>query len=136
MQTMSALVRLAGDLNMTVKVHNVTPGEALLLMHIHDAQTKDVFEDAVLTDDVTREPVEERDRLTARYPEHKKLIEHLFPGRNASDIPGSFDELQDVPLEVAATARKGKPTIKGKKAEPKLTDERAEAILMTGREPK
>jgi hypothetical protein len=133
MQTMTALVRLAGDLNMTVKVHNVTPAEALLLMHVHDAQTKDVFEDAVLTEDVTRERLEERARLSGRYPEQLKLIEHLFPGRNAADIPDRFDELHDVPLEVASTARKAK-TVKGKK-DLKLTDDRAEAILMTGREP-
>lgn len=139
MQTMSALVRVAGDLNMTVKVHDITPAEALLLMHIHDATTKDVFEGAELTADVERGTVEERARLHVKYPEAKKLIDQLFPGRNAADIPEAFDELQDVPLEVAATA-KPKPAPAAKKAakgKPKtgdesLSDDEAKNLLLYG----
>lgn len=139
MQTMSALVRVAGDLNMTVKVHNVTPAEALLLMHIHDAATKDVFEGAELTADVERGTVDERARLHVKYPEAKKLIDQLFPGRNAADIPEAFDELQDVPLEVAPGPKPAKPAAAPaakKKAKPKaeesLSDDEAKNLLLYG----
>jgi hypothetical protein len=140
MQTMSALVRVAGDLNMTVQRHKVTPAEALVLMHIHDAATKDVFEGAVLTADVERGKVEERERLHARYPEAKKLIEQLFPGRNAADIPDNFDELQDTPLEVANAAPTKAPAPATKKAKAKaapaddapLSDEEAMNLMLHG----
>lgn len=105
MQTMSALLRIAGSLEMTVPVYGVTPAEALLLMHIHDPATKDAFDNAKLTGDVTRSKVEERSRLHQHYAQHKQLIDHLFPGRNASDVPETFAELEDVPLEVAREAR-------------------------------
>lgn len=105
METMSALLRIAGDLNMTVKVTNVTPAEALLLMHVHDPAVKDVFEGAVLTDSVRTSKTDERQRLREKYPEQAKLIDYLFPGRNAADVPDSFGDLQDVPLEVTKQAK-------------------------------
>ena len=101
MQTMTALVRINGNLAMTVKVSNVTPAEAWLLMNIHDAETKDVFDGAQLTADVDRKKTEERERLLAKYAEQAKLVATLFPGRSAHDIPDSFDELEDTPLVVA-----------------------------------
>lgn len=137
MQTMSALVRVGGDLNMTVMRHRVTPAEAYLLMHIHDAATKDVFEGAVLTEDVERGKVEERERLYGKYPEAKKLIDQLFPGRNAADIPDEFDDLMDVPLEVAST-KKAAPAPAAKKAKAKakaegaLSDEEAMNLMLHG----
>jgi hypothetical protein len=137
MQTMSALVRVGGDLNMTVQLHQITPAEAYLLMHIHDAATKDVFEGAVLSADVERSKVEERERLYGKYPEAKKLTEQLFPGRNAADIPEVFDDLQDVPLEVAQVA-KSKPVPAVKKGKAKvgtdgaLSDDEAMSLMLHG----
>ncbi len=106
MQTMTALLRVGGSLEMTVQMQGVTPAEALLLMHVHDPATKDAFEQAVLTADVKRSKTEERARLHEKYPQHTKLVDHLFPGRNASDVPDTFAELQEVPLEVVQQAKK------------------------------
>lgn len=108
MQTMTALLRIGGSLEMTVKLGAVTPAEALLLMHIHEPATKDAFEGAVLGEDVERSKNEERARLHERYPQHKGLIDHLFPGRNAADVPLVFADLEDVPLEVATEGRKAR----------------------------
>lgn len=108
MQTMTALLRIGGSLEMTVAVRAVTPAEALLLMHIHDPSTKDAFEGAVLSNDVQRSKTDERLRLHEAYPRHAGLIDHLFPGRNATDVPTTFAELEDVPLEVAKEAKKAK----------------------------
>jgi hypothetical protein len=101
MQTMTALVRVQGNVAMTVKLRMVTPAEALLLMHIHDADTKDVFENATLTGDVERSRMDERMRLKDKYPQYAKLVEELFPGRTASDVPERFSELEGTPLSVA-----------------------------------
>ncbi len=100
MQLMTALVRVAGNPLMTVRRNNITPAEALVLQHIHDADTKDVFESAKLTGTVERSNTEERARLKARYPEHVKLVDMLFPGINAADIPQNFADLPPSPLEV------------------------------------
>lgn len=108
METMTALLRIAGDLRMTVQVNNVTPAEAILLMHIHDPATKDVFEDATMTASVARSQVDERHRLRSKYPEQSKLIDQLFPGRNASDVPDAFTELNDVPLTLSREAKQSK----------------------------
>ncbi len=108
METMTALLRIAGDLRMTVQVKNVTPAEAILLMHIHDPATKDVFESAVMTEPVERSQVDERSRLRDHYPEQGRLIDQLFPGRNASDVPDAFTELNDVPLTLAREAKQSK----------------------------
>lgn len=108
METMTALLRIAGDMRMTVQVKNVTPAEAFLLMHIHDPATKDVFEDATMTDPVDRTQVDERSRLRNQYPEQAKLIDQLFPGRNASDVPDAFTELNDVPLTLSREAKQSK----------------------------
>jgi hypothetical protein len=143
MQTMTALVRISGNLAMTVRVRNVTPGEAWLLMNIHDADTKDVFENAQLTADVTRSKTEERDRLLRQYSEQEKLVNTLFPGRSAHDIPDRFAELEGVPLEVAgvvAPPPKGEPEVatleEGAvyvgKSEP-LSDEQMRATLLGGK---
>lgn len=105
MQTMTALVRIAGNLNMTAQVGMVTPAEAWLLMHVHDPDTKDVFEHAKQTSDVERSKVEERGRLKDKYPQHGPLIESLFPGRTAADVPENFDELDGVPLQLVAQAK-------------------------------
>ncbi len=141
MQTMTALVRVAGDLNMTVCIHEVTPAEAYLLMHIHAADTKDVFEDAVMTAEVKRSRIEERDRLLAKYPGHEGLIQHLFPGRNAGDVPEAFHELQDTPLEVSSVAAMSKAEKAKAKArmkadapeEPELTDDEIQQVMLTGK---
>lgn len=106
METMSALLRIAGDLNMTVKLAGVTPAEAYLLMHVHDPVIKDVFEGAVLMDSVEISKTDERQRLREKYPEQGRLIDQLFPGRNASDVPDSFGELLDVPLELAKEGKR------------------------------
>lgn len=106
MQTMTALLRVNGSRDMTVALYWVTPAEAWLLMHVHDASTKDVFEGAHLSEDVVRSKTEERARLQAKYPEQVKLIESLFPGRTASDVPEEFGELQDTPLELAERAQR------------------------------
>jgi hypothetical protein len=108
MQTMKALMRVSGNPGMTVLLTNITPAEALLLMHIHDPDTKDVFDKPELSEDVQRGKTEERERLRDKYGEQHPLIDHLFPGRNANDIPERFEELEGVPLELAARrARQG-----------------------------
>ena len=125
MQTMEALMRIAGSPLMTVKLTDITPAEAWLLMHIHDADTKDIFEKAILGDEVQRGKVEERDRLLGKYLEQKSLIDHLFPGRNASDVPDRFDELEGVPLELAT---EGKRQQRQQQAQEEVKDATEDAI--------
>jgi hypothetical protein len=146
MQTMTALVRIDGNLAMTVKVHDVTPAEAWLLMHVHDPDTKDVFEQARLTADVHRSKTEERDRLAAKYDDKAKLIETLFPGRSAHDVPDTFAELEGTPLELGA-ARHAAPGIElvddatvgevyQRPREPApMTDEQTRAALLGSKKP-
>ena len=110
MQTMTALVRVSGNRDMTVQRSMVTPAEALVLMHVHDPATKDVFEHAKVTGEVQRSKTDERTRLIATYPEQGELINKLFPGRTASDIPDNFDELEGVPLEVVVEGRRERAT--------------------------
>jgi hypothetical protein len=93
---------------MTVQVSMVTPAEALLLMHVHDPTNKEAFEHARITGEVERNKTEERERLRDKYPMQGKLIDELFPGRTAADIPERFDELIDVPLQLAVEAKREK----------------------------
>lgn len=108
MQTMTALMRVAGSREMTVQLQRVTPAEAWLLMHVHDPVTKDVFEGAEQTLDIDRTRLDERARLLDKYPQHAGLVNHLFPGRTAGDVPERFDELEDTPLELAQSGQETK----------------------------
>ena len=134
MQTMSALLRVSGSREMTVQVKGVTPGEAWLLMHIHDPATKDAFEDASLGEDVQRTKVEERARLIDRYPQQRELIDHLFPGRTAADVPTKFGDLEGTPLEVAAKAQQEAQHVEAKRQVEDVHDD-ADAKFVGGPAP-
>lgn len=91
MEVATVTVRLAGDLNMQIPRHKVTPPEVMLLraIHGHDAvvDIKGIHMDR-------REHRAEKARLLERYD--RKTVERLFPGV-LPQLPVTFKDAEGVP---------------------------------------
>ena len=91
MEVATVTVRLAGDLNMQIPRHGVTPPEAAVLRAIHGSDAvvdiKNIHMDR-------REHRAEKARLLERYD--RKVVERLFPGV-LPQLPITFKDIEALP---------------------------------------